>query len=142
VSWEAIATEHTAISKVNTAVNGNDKVDVKRFIIFLLLSNERVAMVYFFMGFYSSNIDFISSLFFYLSFSAFGAFQVFIFSNSIVQVSFWCRSRRCPRAGIQRARHVKRCDFQLDSWETSDYPLLVCSMASEIVKMEDGEVVG
>jgi hypothetical protein len=41
VSWEAKATGHTAISKVNTAVNGNDKVDVKGFIIFLLLSNGR-----------------------------------------------------------------------------------------------------
>jgi hypothetical protein len=48
----------------------------------------------------------------------------------------------CLRTGIQRESHVKRCDFQLDSWETSDYPLLVCSMASEIVKMKDGEVVG
>jgi len=38
VSWAAIATGHTTISKANTAINGNDKVNVKRFMTFLLLS--------------------------------------------------------------------------------------------------------
>jgi hypothetical protein len=45
----AVATGHTTISKVKAAMNGNAKKSVKCFMIFLLLSNKSVAMVYFCM---------------------------------------------------------------------------------------------